>query len=279
MSELPRRTIVVTGGSDGIGAVAARELAGDDVDLIVVGRSTTKLAAVADQTGAAVLSADFGVLDDVRRLAADIVERTDSIDVLLNNAGGTFHPGDRTADGFEPNFQVNHLAGYLLTNLLHGRLAAASAGALVVNTSSIGNLWGRVDLTDLDGRRRQIGQPRAYGSSKLMNILFARGIAQRWAGDAIVAAAVHPGAVATSFGRDSKWVDLAYRSPLRHLGPITPEKGAQPLIALARRGADPVVNGVYFHRNRPNGPQSRQTRNQRLVDGLWEESSELVGLR
>ncbi len=278
MPEASRRTIVITGGSDGIGAVAARALAGDGVDLIVVGRSTTKLAAVAEQTGAAVLSADYGVLDDVRRLAGEISERTSSIDVLLNNAGGTFRPGDRTVDGFEPNFQVNHLAGFLLTNLLHHRLAAASDGALVVNTSSIGNLWGRVDLTDLDGRRRGVGQPRAYGSSKLMNILFARGIAQRWAGDPVVAAAVHPGAVATSFGRDSKWVDLAYRSPLRHLGPITPEKGAQPLIDLARRGADQAINGVYFHRNRANGPQSRQARDQRLVDGLWEESSRLAGL-
>ncbi|GEE01751.1 short-chain dehydrogenase [Gordonia spumicola] len=272
-----RRTVVVTGGSDGIGAVTSRALAADGVDLIVVGRSETKLAAVAADTGATTFSADFGVLDDVRALAARIAEHTTSIDVLLNNAGGTFDPVDRTVDGFEPNFQINHLAGFLLTNLLRERLTAGD-GALVVNTSSMGNLLGRVDLTDLDGRRRAVGQPRAYGSSKLMNILFAKGITQRWASDGVIAAAVHPGVVASSFGRDSFWVGLAYRTPLRHLGTISPEKGAEPLIELARRGADPAIGGVYFNRHRADGPQSRQARDQRLIDGLWEESATLVGL-
>ena len=270
------KTIVITGASDGIGAVAARELAGPGVDLVIVGRSAEKLARVADDTGATAFTADFARLDDVRALAGQITEHTGTIDVLLNNAGGTFHPSRRTADGHEPNFQINHLAPFLLTNLLRDRLKAAS-GSLVLNTSSIGNNVGDVDLTDLDYDRRKARELRAYGTSKLMNILFTRGIAERWADDDIISAAVHPGPVASSFGRDSAVVGLLYRTPLRHLGTITPAKGAAPLIALAQRGADPEINGVYFSRFQANGRQSRQAHDQQLIDGLWDASAEYVG--
>ncbi|MFW0786346.1 SDR family NAD(P)-dependent oxidoreductase [Gordonia sp. CPCC 206044] len=272
-----QRTIVITGASDGIGAVAARELAGPGVDLLIVGRSAEKTKAVAGETGATALLADYAKLDDVRRLADEIRERVGSIDVLLNNAGGTFDPKQRTPDGHEPNFQINHLGGFLLTNLLRDRLAA-DGGALVVNTSSIGNLAGKVDLDDLDFERRRAAQMRCYGTSKLENILFTRGIADRWADDGIVSAAVHPGPVATSFGRDSFFVGLWYRTPLKKIGLITPEKGAEPLIALANRGADSALNGVYFNRHKANGPQNRQAHDQKLVDGLWDRSERLVGL-
>ncbi|WP_018178385.1 SDR family NAD(P)-dependent oxidoreductase [Jongsikchunia kroppenstedtii] len=271
------KTIVITGASDGIGAVAARELAGPDVDLVIVGRSAEKLAAVAADTGATAFTADFAKLDDVRALAAKIRERVSTIDVLLNNAGGTFDPGHTTADGHEPNFQINHLAPFLLTNLLHDRLTAAD-GALVVNTSSIGNNFGRVDLTDLDFQRRRKLELRAYGTSKLMNILFTRGIAQRWSGDGIVSAAVHPGPVASSFGRDSFIVGLAYRTPLRRVAAITPAQGAAPLVTLAQRGPDPEINGTYFSRHRANGRENPQAHDQKLIDGLWTASAGLVGL-
>ncbi|MEP9395636.1 SDR family NAD(P)-dependent oxidoreductase [Gordonia sp. VNQ95] len=270
--------MVITGASDGIGAAAARELAGPDVDLILVGRSADKLAKVTADTGAVGLTADFARLDDVRALAKEIADRTTSIDVLLNNAGGTFEPTPPTVDDHEPNFQINHLAPFLLTNLLHDRLAAAESGALVVNTSSIGNLIGRVDPTDLDFRRRRATQFRAYGTSKLENILFTRGIAKRWRDDGIVSAAVHPGAVASSFGRDSFVIGLLYRTPLKRLGPITPEQGAAALIDLVHRGADPDINGVYFSRHRARGPESRQAHDPELIDQLWTVSAELVGL-
>ncbi len=272
-----RRTIVITGASDGIGAVTARALAAPDVDLVIVGRSAHKLAAVTADTGATAFTADFAALDEVRGLAERIGEHAGTIDVLLNNAGGLFDPRQRTVDGHEPNFQINHLAPFLLTNLLHDRLAAAD-GALVLNTASIGNLFGRVDISDLDYRRRRAFGWRAYGSSKLMNIMFTRGIAQRWSADGIVSAAVHPGAVASSFGRDSRAVGLLYRTPLRHIGTITPAQGAEPLIELAGRGADPEIDGVYFHRLRARGPESPQAHNHRLIDELWSASADLVGV-
>ncbi|MBY4572879.1 short-chain dehydrogenase [Gordonia paraffinivorans] len=272
-----RRTIVLTGASDGIGAIAARALAGPSTNLILVGRSAKKLEPIAAETGATPFTADYSRLSEVRDLAARIADTVDSIDVLMNNAGGTFNPAQRTPDGHEPNFQINHLASFLLTNLLRDRLAAA-AGSLVLNTASIGNLMGSVDLDDLEFERRRAIGGRTYGTAKLMNILFTRGIAQRWTGDKIYSAAVHPGPAATGFGRDSFLVGLMYRSPLTRFVTITPEQGAAPLIALAERGADPSINGVYFSRHKPNGRENPQAHKQSLIDGLWERSAELTGL-
>jgi NAD(P)-dependent dehydrogenase (short-subunit alcohol dehydrogenase family) len=277
VSDVAGKTVLVTGASDGIGAEAARVLAGRGATVLVTGRSAEKLRPVAEAVGTEPLVADFAKLDDVRHLAEQVQARAGTIDVLLNNAGGTFSPATRTADGHEPNFQINHLAPYLLTQLLKPQLAAAG-GALVVNTSSIGNLAGKVDLDDLDRERGRVIEFRAYGTGKLMNILFTRGIAQRWRGDGIVSVAVHPGPVGSSFGRDSWFVGLVYRSPLKRLATISVPDGAAPLVALAERGPDPEVNGRYFSRFTPDGRENKQAKDQRLIDGLWERSAELVGV-
>lgn len=271
------RTVLVTGASDGIGAEAARVLASRGATVHVTGRSAEKLKPVAEAVGTEPLVADFSRLDDVRRLAAQVAERAGSIDVLMNNAGGTFSPRKTTHDGHEPNFQVNHLAPFLLTNLLRPQLAA-EAGALVVNTSSIGNLIGKVVLDDLDYEHRRALEFPAYGTGKLMNIVFTRGIAQRWADDGIVSVAVHPGPVGSSFGRDSWFVGLVYRTPFKRLATISVPDGAAPLVMLAERGADPELNGRYFSRFHADGRENRQAHDQRIIDGLWERSAQLVGL-
>lgn len=271
------RTVLVTGASDGIGAEAARVLAARGATVHVTGRSAEKLRPVAEAVGTEPLVADFSRLDDVRRLAEQVSERVDTLDVLLNNAGGTFAPSPRTHDGHEPNFQVNHLAPFLLTHLLRPRLAAAGS-SLVVNTSSIGNLMGRIVLDDLDYERRRAIEFPAYGTGKLMNIVFTRGIAQRWSDDGIVSVAVHPGPVGSSFGRDSWFVGLLYRSPLKRLATISVPDGAAPLIALAERGPDPEIDGRYFSRFAIDGRENRQARDQAIIDGLWERSAELVGV-
>ena len=177
----------------------------------------------------------------------------------------------------EPNFQVNHLAPFLLTTLLRPRLAAAD-GALVVNTSSAGNLIGKVVLDDLDYEHRKARELAAYGTGKLMNILFTRGIAQRWSADGIVSVAVHPGPVGTSFGRDSRVVGLLYRTPLKRWATISVADGAAPLVALAERGADPAIDGRYYSRFTADGRENKQASDQGLVDGLWERSEALVAL-
>jgi NAD(P)-dependent dehydrogenase (short-subunit alcohol dehydrogenase family) len=271
------RTVLVTGASDGIGAEAARVLAKRGATVHVTGRSADKLRPVAEAVGTEPLVADFSRLDDVRRLAAQVRERVTALDVLMNNAGGTFALSKKTADGHEPNFQVNHLAPFLLTNLLRPKLAAAGS-SLVVNTSSIGNLMGKIVLDDLDYDHRRAIEFPAYGTGKLMNIVFTRGITQRWSDDGVVSVAVHPGPVGSSFGRDSWFVGLLYRSPLKRLATISVPDGAAPLIALAERGPDPDINGRYFSRFNANGRENKQARNQAIIDGLWQRSAALVGL-
>src|SRR3954453_1880474 len=246
------RTVLVTGASDGIGAETARVLADKGATVHVTGRSADKLRPVAEEDGTEPLVADFSRLDDVRPLADQVGERVDTLDVLMNNAGGTFAPSKTTADGHEPNLQINHLSRFLLPPLLRPKLAAAGR-SLVVNTSSIGNLMGRIVLDDLDYEHRRAIEFRAYGTGKLMNIVFTRGITQRWSHDGIVSVAVHPGPVGSSFGRDSWLVGLLYRSPLKRIGTISVLDGAAPLIALAERGPDPELDGRYFSRFNPDG--------------------------
>ena len=271
------RTVLVTGASDGIGAETAKTLAERGATVHVTGRSLDKLRPIAEAVGTEPLIADFSRLDDVRRLAEQVTERVGTLDVLMNNAGGTFAPSKKTHDGHEPNFQINHLAPFLLTNLLHPALAAAGQ-SLVVNTSSIANLMGKIVLDDLDYEHRRALEFPAYGTGKLMNILFTRGIAERWSGDGVVSVAVHPGPVGSSFGRDSWLVGLLYRTPLKRFATISVPDGAAPLITLAEGGPDPEVNGRYFSRFNPDGRENKQAGDRSLVDGLWDRSAGLVGL-
>lgn len=271
------RTVLVTGASDGIGAEAARVLAERGATVHVTGRSLDKLRPVAEAVGTEPLIADFSRLDDVRRLAEQVAERVGTLDVLMNNAGGTFSPSRTTADGHEPNFQVNHLAPFLLTNLLHPKLAAAGR-SLVVNTSSIANLMGKVVLDDLDYEHRKAREFAAYGTGKLMNIVFTRGASDRWSGDGIVSVAVHPGPVGSSFGRDSRLVGLLYRTPLKRFATISVPEGAAPLVVLAERGADEELDGRYFSRFTPDGRENKQASDRAIIDGLWERSAALTGI-
>jgi NAD(P)-dependent dehydrogenase (short-subunit alcohol dehydrogenase family) len=273
--DLSGRTIVVTGASAGIGAAAARRLAAAGARVLPVGRDPRKTAAVAREIGAEPLVADFARLDDVRRLAERVLATTDRVDVLANNAGGVFKGRRETEDGHEMTFQVNHLAGFLLTNLLRERLLA-TPGSRVVTTSSAGNLGGRVDLDDLDSRRGRYSSFRAYSTSKLLNILFTRELARRWDGG-VHASAFHPGAVASEFGRDSVVAGLFYRTPLKRVLSITPEAGAAPLVALAARPDPEAVDGAYLHRFAP-GRAARQADDLELARGLWDRSAAMVGL-
>jgi NAD(P)-dependent dehydrogenase (short-subunit alcohol dehydrogenase family) len=273
--DMQGRTVVLTGASAGLGAVAAQRLAERGATVVPVGRSPEKTAAVARTIGVEPLVADFARLDDVRRLADALLERCEQIDVLANNAGGIFPRRVETVDGHELTFQVNHLAPFLLTTLLHERLAA-TPGSRVLMTSSVGNNLGHVKLDDLDRRRGPYVSLRAYGTAKLENILMAREIARRWTGDGIAATAFHPGNVATEFGRDSFSSGLIYRTPLRRVFLITPEEGAAALVGLATQPDAAALDGVYFDRFKPHGRMSKQADDAELARGLWERSAALV---
>lgn len=275
LPDMTGRTVLVTGASAGLGAAAARRLAAAGATVLPVGRDPRKTAAVAAEVGAEPLVADFSRLDDVRRLAEQVLARASTLDVLANNAGGVFKGRQLTPDGHELTFQVNHLAPFLLTNLLH-EVLAATPGSRVLNTSSAGNTFGRIDLDDLDFRRRRHTSFGTYCASKLANILFTRELSRRWAGQT-TAVAFHPGAVASEFGRDSLLSGLMYRTPLAKVVAIRPEEGAAPLVHLATRPDVDLVDGAYLHRFSPGRP-ARQADDPFLAQGLWERSAAAVGV-
>ncbi|MFE7197705.1 SDR family NAD(P)-dependent oxidoreductase [Microbacterium oxydans] len=274
------KTIVLTGASDGIGAAAARQLAGPAHRLILVGRSAEKTRAVAEETGAEWFTADFARLDDVRALAGKIAAAVGDtgIDVLANNAGGIFGDRTPTVDGFEKTMQVNHLAPFLLTNLLLPRLLRA--GGAVINTSSVAHrLFGHLDVDDLDNTRR-FSPNKAYGDAKLANVLFARSLHTKFHAEGLSAVAFHPGTVQTNFAADSSSVmRLLYRTPLKHLVLIGADKGGATLRWFIEGTPDQTwFSGAYYDERVLTTKVNPQVNDAALAEALWQRSTELVGL-
>jgi NAD(P)-dependent dehydrogenase (short-subunit alcohol dehydrogenase family) len=272
-----QRTIVITGASDGIGAAAARQLAGKGDQLVLIGRSEAKTAACARPLGAPYLCADFCRLDDVRALAEQLKTAYPRIDVLANNAGGIMGEREITVDGFEKTMQVNHLAPFLLTHLLMDVLAAH--GATVINTSSIANrVFGHLELDDLDNHNNY-SPNKAYGDSKLANILFTRELHRRYHPQGINTAAFHPGNVATSFAAEStSLMRYIYHTPLKHVALISPDKGADNLVWLINGtpGID-WVSGEYYIKKKV-GRTNPQAADATLAREFWDRSAEMLGV-
>jgi NAD(P)-dependent dehydrogenase (short-subunit alcohol dehydrogenase family) len=269
------RTVVLTGASDGIGAAAARELAGRGHRVVVVGRSPQKTAAVADAIGATHHVADFGDLADVRRLA-DELRAYDRIDVLANNAGGIFGDPTPTVDGFERTFQVNHLAPWLLTTRLLDVLLASNAS--VIQTSSVGaRLFGHLRLDDVAHDTRSSAQ-QTYGTAKLANILMTTELHRRFHGDGLSSAAFHPGIVATGFAAQSPSMMRRFYTGLARRFMISPERGADQLVRLAdgTPGVD-WESGTYYERGRPARRTNPQARDAALARDLWERTAQMLG--
>ena len=272
---MPERTIVITGASDGIGAAAARQLAGKGDHLVLVGRSEAKTAACARPLGAPYLCADFTRLDEVRALAEHLRALYPRIDVLANNAGGIMGARAETVDGHEKTFQVNHLAPFLLTTLLLDRLIESSAR--VITTSSVANkAFGHLEIDDLDAHGKY-SPNKAYGDSKLANILFTKELNERYADRGITTASFHPGGVATNFAADSTSpMRFVYGTVLKRVL-ISPEKGADTLVwlATAEPGAD-WVSGEYYVK-RKVAKANPQAYDAGLARELWDRSAAMVG--
>jgi len=270
--------VVVTGGSDGIGAAAARMLAGRGDEVVVVGRSPGKTRAVAAQMGAECHVADFAHLDQVRDLAGELRARHSRIDVLLNNAG--LIAGSRrtvTADGHELTFQVNHLAAFLLTMLLREPLAAAGGRVIATSSQAGARRDARVVPGDLDMASGYDGV-RAYKASKLANVLFTRELARRWRPLGVSAAAAHPGIVRSQWGRTGPpAVRLGVNSPFR-LAMRSPERGAGTLVWLATSvpGRDWESGGYFADRNPATASPAAGDGN--LAAELWDRSAQMCGL-
>lgn len=277
----PRRTVIVTGASSGIGTVAAEALAAEGDEVAVVGRNPERTKAVAERIGATAFLADFDRLDDVRALADALLERYERIDVLANNAGGLHAKRALSSDGHERTIQDNHLAPFLLTNLLLPRIIASTTDDVrprIVSTASVANTFGDLRLDDLDWERRPwLGGWRAYGTSKIATILFVRELAERLTGTGVDAYSFHPGTVVTNFGRTSAFIRFGAWASRGSYG-LSPAEGAVPLIALTTDLPVGAPSGTYFDRLTANGRVKSQAKDAQLGRSLWALSAELVGL-
>jgi NAD(P)-dependent dehydrogenase (short-subunit alcohol dehydrogenase family) len=273
---MSRRTIVITGASDGIGAAAARTLSAAGERVILTGRNPVKTSRLAAELDAPAFTADFADLAQVRKLAGQLHAVCPRIDVLVNNAGAIMPGFERTVDGHEKTFQVNHLAPFLLTNLLMDVLQASAA--TVITTASAAASLGHLDLDDLESVRA-FDTKKAYATSKLENILFTRELHRRHADRGIHAAAFHPGNVASNFASDttSNW-RFVYGTPLRHIALISPDKGTRTLLWLVNGIPGTAwTPGLFYAKNKPTTPNP-QAADDALAASLWNRSAELAGI-
>ncbi len=276
------KTVLVTGGTGGIGRATAEGLARLGARVGIVGRDRTRAEHAADEirerTGAGpvdVFVADLSAQTEVRHLAEDVLSTYPRLDVLVNNVGGYWAHRHISADGLEHTFALNHLAPFLLTNLLLERLTT-SGSSRVVNVSSGAQSMGRIDFDDLQGARRYNGQ-RAYNQSKLANVLFTYELSRRIEGTGVTATVLHPGVVRTSFGQEDsgRWMRLMLPAVRPFMK--TPEQGARTPVYLASSPEVAGVTGAYFANSRPKR-SSKASYDPDLARRLWEASAELVGM-
>lgn len=279
---LTGKTILVTGGTSGIGYIAARTLAGMGATVAIVGhhaaRAQDAATRIQRETGAAntqALVADLSSLEQVRSLAEQVQQRYSRLDVLLNNAGGVFMGRQTTVDGYERTFAINHLAPFLLTNLLLDRLKA-DAPARIITVSSMAHQGQRIHLDDLDQTRRGYSAWRAYGESKLANILFTYALSRRLAGSNVTANTLHPGFVATNFAKNNGPLWQVFMTLARPFA-ISPERGAQTSIYLASSPEVASVSGRYFIQRKP-AQSSSASMDVDAQEGLWRLSEQMTGL-
>jgi NAD(P)-dependent dehydrogenase (short-subunit alcohol dehydrogenase family) len=276
------KVVLITGATDGIGRITAERLAAAGAKVVMVGRNREKTEQVARAIGEQFgpqrvdfLLADLSVQAQVHQLASAFRARYQQLDVLINNAGAVFMRRQESADGIELTFALNHLAYFLLTNLLLDRLTV-SAPARIVNVSSDAHHGARLNLNDLENRRGYTGF-KAYSQSKLANVLFTYELARRLQGCGVTANALHPGFVATNFGLSNGGL-IRYILRLFQLAAMKPAEGAQTTLYLATSPAVAGVSGQYFSKEKPVR-SAAASYDQDAARRLWEVSAQMTGLK
>lgn len=275
------RTAIVTGANSGIGLETARGVARAGYRTILLCRNADRAAAAkADIDGSVrdavteIVLADLGSQAEVRRAVAELDDRIDHLDLLVNNAAVTIRRRTETDEGVDTMLAVNHLGPFLLTNLLLPKLEAAPA-ARVVTVASDAHKWGRIDFDDVQATRGYglLGMSR-YGETKLMNILFTRELARRLEDTSITANCLHPGAVRTNLGDPPAIVRAVVG-----LFFLSPEQGAKTSLAAALDPDHADVNGSYFVKEQPADDKlAKRAKDDAVAGELWRRSAALVGL-
>jgi NAD(P)-dependent dehydrogenase (short-subunit alcohol dehydrogenase family) len=274
------KVCLVTGATSGIGQETARVLADRGATVVIVGRNPAKVAETVKEIQAAThnqqvsgLVGDLSVQAEVRRVAQAFLAQHDRLHVLINNAGMLSLQRRTTPDGLESTFALNHMGYFLLTNLLLPTLKA-SAPARIVNVASDAHRGARLDFADLQGARSYRAM-RAYGQSKLANIMFTYELARRLQGTGLTANALHPGFVASGFARNNGPVVAFFMNTLLRPMQISNAKGAATSIYLATSPEVEGVTGKYFDRRKPVA-SSDASYNQADQQRLWEISEGLI---
>ena len=274
--------VLVTGGTGGIGKATAVGLAALGAQVGITGRDQARTEAAAAGIRVApgspavdAFAADMAVRAGVRRLAAQVLGTYPRLDVLVNNVGGFWSHRHVTADGLERTFALNHLAPFLLTNLLLDRLTE-SAPARIVTVSSGAHAGGRIDFDDLQGERNYSGQ-RAYSQSKLANVMFTYELARRLEGTGVTATVLHPGVVRTSFGAEDQAAYLAVMIRVARLFMKTPAQGASTPVYLASSPQVEGITGRYFVNRKPK-TSSKASYDAAAATRLWQASADLAGM-
>ena len=276
------KVALITGATSGIGSVTAREIARMGATVVIVGRDAFRMdntvAAIQQHTGNRKVSgliADLSSQEQVRTLASAFLDRYQRLDVLVNNAGAVFYHRETTVDGLEMTFALNHLAPFLLTNLLLDRLIA-TPDSRVVTVSSMAHNGARIPFDDLQHERSPYRSFQVYGQSKLANILFTFELARRLAGISVTANTLHPGFVASNFGlAPGGLTGLGMRAA--RIFAISPERGAQTSIYLASSPDVEGVTGRYFVKCK-SVRSSRASYDVDAARRLWDVSEQLTGL-
>lgn len=279
------KTVVITGANSGIGKATAVALAAMGARVMMVCRSRERgEAALADvrRSGgetAGLLTADLSSQEDVRRVAGEILAATGRIDVLLNNAGALQTSYSVTVDGIERTWATNHLNYFLLTHLLRDRLLD-SAPARIINVSSRAHVGQRIDLDDPQQQHRGYRGYRAYGQSKLANVLFTNELARRLEGTGVTANSLHPGVVRTGFGKTNTSITgRMFGAVMRGLAPflLSPDRGAATSIYLASSPKVEGMTGRYFVNCAPASPHAAAL-DEEAARRLWEISERMTGI-
>jgi retinol dehydrogenase 14 len=277
------RICIVTGASSGIGKATALGLARSGATVVLACRNEASGAAareeIALQTGnrnVHLMRVDLSRMGSVRELAAEYLTRFDRLHVLVNNAGALYYNGRQTsADGFEMTLAVNHLGPFLLTHLLLEALRK-SAPSRIVNVASVAHRLGRIDVSDLQSRRRYSGRA-AYRASKLANVLFTYELARRLEGTGITANCMNPGVVRTGITRSAHGIERLVTA-LTFRGARSPEEGARTVVHLASSPEVEGISGRYFE-DMAEAPSSKASHDPALAARLWEETERLTGIR
>ena len=276
------KVVVITGATSGIGEIAAGRLAQQGARLLLIARdprraraTLTRLNTIAADPGHRFYEADLSRLSEMKRVAGEIARAEPRIDVLINNAGAFFSHRRVSEDGLELTFALNHMSYFVLTCALMDRLKAA-APSRVVSTASGAHRRAHLDFDDLQTSRGYDGY-KAYGRSKLCNILFTRALARRLAGTGVTANCLHPGFVATRFGDQAGgWMSLAIRAA--KLFAISPDKGAETIVYLATSPEVASQERSLFLQERPGHTHGRGE-DDAVADRLWAESARIAESR